>query len=109
MLAPDALLSASFGRSIERPWGLDSGGEGSCNYFEVLSNGKRWRGARKPITTLQPGDRVKEVTGGGGVCGDPLTRPAPQLLGEVRDGYITARPPRAQSGDVVSPPGNVDH
>ena len=95
MLAPDTLLSASYGRSIERPWGLDGGGQGSCNYFEVLSKGKRWRGARKPITTLQPGDRFKEVTGGGGGCGDPLTRPALQVWEDVRDGYITARQARS--------------
>jgi N-methylhydantoinase B len=108
MLAPNTLLSASFGRSIERPWGLDSGGEGSCNYFEVLSNGKRWRGARKPITTLQPGDRVKEVTGGGGGCGDPLTRPALQVFEDVRDGYITPRQARTQYGVVVRPRGRLD-
>jgi len=49
---------------------------GSCNYFEVLSNGKRWRAHASPLSTLQPGDQIKEVTGGGGGCGDPLTRPA---------------------------------
>jgi N-methylhydantoinase B len=108
MLAPNTLLSASYGRSIERPWGLDSGGKGSCNYFEVLSNGKRWRGARKPITTLQPGDRVKEVTGGGGGCGDPLTRPALQVLEDVRDGYITAPQARTQYGVVVKPQGTLN-
>jgi N-methylhydantoinase B len=108
MLAPNTLLSASYGRSIERPWGLDSGGEGSCNYFEVLSSGKRWRGARKPITTLQPGDRVKEVTGGGGGCGDPLARPALQVLEDVRDGYITARQARTQYGVVVKPQGTLN-
>jgi len=108
VLAPDTLLSASYGRSIERPWGLDGGGEGSCNYFEVVSNGKRWRGARKPITTLQPGDRVKEVTGGGGGCGDPLTRPASQVLEDVRDGYINARQARAQYGVAIRPDGTLN-
>jgi N-methylhydantoinase B/oxoprolinase/acetone carboxylase alpha subunit len=81
---------------------------GSCNYFEVLSNGKRWRGARKPITTLQPGDQIKEVTGGGGGCGDPLTRPAPQVFEDVRDGYITARQARDQYGVVVRPDETLD-
>jgi N-methylhydantoinase B len=107
VLAPDTLLSASYGRSIERPWGLDGGGKGSCNYFEVISDGKRWRGARKPITTLQPGDRFVEVTGGGAGCGNPYTRPAQQVLDDVRDGYITVREARVHYGVVIRRDGSV--
>jgi len=108
MLLPDTLLSASYGRSIERPWGLDGGDAGSCNYFETLIDGKRWRGARKPITTLQPGDRFKEATGGGGGCGDPLERPAEQVWEDVRDGYITARQARSQYGVAIKPDGTLN-
>ena len=60
------------------------------------------------VTTLQSGDRVKEVTGGGGGCGDPLTRPALQVLEDVRDGYITARQARTQYGVVVRPQGTLN-
>ena len=75
MLAGDAHMYASLGRSIERPWGLAGGGNGSNNYVEVASNGDSWRGARVPATELAEGDRVAIVTGSGGGYGDAYLRP----------------------------------
>ena len=66
ILSPIATLSASFGRSIERPWGVDGGSEGSCNRLEIVHDGKTIHGARMPTMELKRGDRVKLVTGGGG-------------------------------------------
>ncbi len=93
-------MYASMGRSIEHPWGLNGGGEGSCNYVEVESEGKRWRGARIPATPMRRGDRVRIVTGGG--FGDPMARPAPDVAADVLDGYIGADAARTDYGVAIA-------
>ncbi len=108
MLAPSAFLSASFGRSIERPWGLAGGAEGSCNRVEVTRNGEIIRGARLPTLSLSTGDRVTLITGGGGGFGDPLDRPVGEVVSDVRDGYITAEQAEHQYRVVVSTSGEAD-
>lgn len=108
MLAPNASLSASFGRSIERPWGLNGGSEGSCNRVEVTRNGEVIRGARLPTLALSAGDRVKLITGGGGGFGDPLERPKHEVVADVRDGYITVEQAKQQYLVVVSGAGELD-
>ncbi len=108
ILADNASLSASFGRSVERPWGLEGGGEGSSNYFEVVSNGEHWRGARKPITPLSKGDRVVLVTGGGGGYGDPFARPPSDVLDDVHGGYLTREQARQDYGVAIDPGGAID-
>jgi N-methylhydantoinase B len=101
-------LSASFGRSIERPWGLAGGSEGSCNRVEVKRNGEIIRGARLPTLSLSSGDRVTLVTGGGGGFGNPLGRPVEEVVSDVRDGYITADEAERQYRVVVAATGEVD-
>jgi N-methylhydantoinase B len=108
ILSPVATLSASFGRSIERPWGLDGGGQGSCNRIEVTQSGETVRGARLPTMQLSTGDRVKFITGGGGGFGDPLDRPLADVARDVRDGYITAAQAREDYRAVVSDGGVLD-
>lgn len=108
ILSPAATLSASFGRSIERPWGLDGGKQGSCNRIEVVQAGKAVNGARLPTLHLGPGDRVKFFTGGGGGFGDPRLRPLAAVASDVRNGYITAEDARAHYAVVVSEAGVLD-
>lgn len=108
ILSPAATLSASFGRSIERPWGLDDGTEGSCNRIEVTCSGEVIKGARLPTLHLAAGDRVKFITGGGGGFGDPLDRPLTDVAKDVRDGYITAAQARDRYQVVVSDAGRLD-
>ena len=109
ILSPTATLSASFGRSIERPWGVDGGSEGSCNRVEVVRDGETIRGARMPTMALKRGDRVKLVTGGGGGFGQPQSRPAEEVAADVRGGYISPRTARESYGVVVSDTGEIDH
>lgn len=105
ILAPLASLSASFGRSIERPWGIDGGRQGSCNRVEVVRGQETIRGARLPTLALSSGDRVKLVTGGGGGFGNPLERPAVEVHEDVRGGYITADQAREEYGVIISANG----
>jgi N-methylhydantoinase B len=108
VLAPSASLSASFGRSIERPWGLLGGDRGSCNRVEVTRSCEVIRGARLPTLALSAGDRVKLITGGGGGFGDPLDRPLQDVVADVRDGYITAEQAEQQYRVVLSDTGELN-
>lgn len=108
ILSPVATLSASFGRSIERPWGLSGGGTGSCNRLEVVKDGETLHGARMPTLALKRGDRVKLVTGGGGGFGDPHERPADAVADDVAGGYIGAAHAAELYGVVFHATGEVD-
>jgi N-methylhydantoinase B len=101
-------ISASFGRSIEQPWGLDGGTAGSCNSIEVVRGSETIKGARLPTLALEPGDRVKLITGGGGGFGDPLTRPAGEVVEDVLNGYLTVEEARGNYAVVVSDDGELD-
>jgi N-methylhydantoinase B len=108
ILSRTATLSASFGRSIERPWGLDGGTDGSCNRLEVVRDGETIHGARMPTMALKRGDRVTLVTGGGGGFGDPLSRPVEKVSADVLGGYLTADAARRTYCVVISETGEVD-
>jgi N-methylhydantoinase B len=109
ILSPSATLSASFGRSIERPWGVDGGYEGSCNRLEVVRDGETIHGARMPTMALKRGDRVKLVTGGGGGFGDPWSRPVQEVAADIAGDYLSAGAARDLYGVEVSENGEIDH
>ena len=108
ILADDAFTYASFGRSVEPPWGLKGGAKGSCNFMEIESDKETRRVARIPYHALQPGDRVRVVTGGGGGYGDAFARPPQEVLDDVLNDYITPAIARDQYGVALTPDGGVD-
>ena len=108
ILSPKASLSASFGRSIERPWGLAGGGQGSCNRVEVVRGSETIGGARLPTLALTAGDRVTLVTGGGGGFGDPRLRPLDDVLDDWRNGFLSADQARADYAVVITATGDLD-
>ncbi|MEM7540789.1 MAG: hydantoinase B/oxoprolinase family protein [Pseudomonadota bacterium] len=105
VLADDTVLSASYGRSVERPWGMADGEEGSCNFFDLHLDQDTQRKSRAPTTLMQRGDRIRMVTGGGGGHGDPFERPAALVADEVRAGYLTAAQARDDYGVVIRADG----
>jgi N-methylhydantoinase B len=108
ILSPGATLSASFGRSIERPWGMAGGEDGSCNRLEVVRDGEVTRGARMPTLAMRRGDRLTLVTGGGGGYGNPAERPPDSVAEDVAGGYLTADMASAHYKVALSPAGDVD-
>ncbi len=110
ILADDTVLSASYGRSVERPWPLGRADDGSCNFFDLHIGGDVRRAARAPTTVMNRGDRIRMFTGGGGGYGDPFERPAEDVAEEVRADYITAAQARDDYGVVLTADGRgVDH
>ncbi|WP_417520123.1 hydantoinase B/oxoprolinase family protein [Minwuia sp.] len=98
VLGDNAFTYASMGRSVERPWGEDGGGEGSRNYMEITRNGATERVARIPHADLSRGDRVSIVTGGGGGWGDPGLRSPDAVAADVADGLLTEAEAKAVYG-----------
>ena len=90
ILAEDAFFYGSLGRSLERPWGVAGGRPGSVNYVELESASGLKRIARSAQVSLDKGDRVRIVTGGGGGWGDPRLRRAEAIAADIAQGYITA-------------------
>ena len=101
------MLSASYGRSIEKPWAREGGEEGSVNYFELHVGNDARRAARAPTTVMKRGDIIRMFTGGGGGYGDPFDRPADEVLAEVRADYISADRAREDYGVVVAADGRA--
>ena len=83
-------LLASLGRSVQRPWSVAGGQQGTSNFFEVVrGDGVTIRGGRVTKLPLAQGDLVRVVTGNGGGWGEPRARERDLVLDDVRDEYIT--------------------
>ncbi|WP_417583509.1 hydantoinase B/oxoprolinase family protein [Pelagibacterium sp.] len=91
-----ALAPVELSTAIERchcaPWGVMGGQPGAANRlsiatadgWEILENGKTSNMA------LEPGDRIRIETGGGGGFGDPQLRQRESVISDVREGYVSA-------------------
>jgi len=92
-------LLASLGRSVQQPWGIDGGSNGTSNYYEVVrADGTRHRGGRVTSLPLNRGDIVRIVTGNGGGWGSPGSRDAESVALDIANGYITAETARTIYG-----------
>ena len=92
-------LLASLGRSVQRPWGVDGGQEGTSNFYEIVRvDGQRDRGGRVTSLPLAEGDIVRIVTGNGGGWGDPAARSRDAVCRDVADGLIDTTTARAVYG-----------
>jgi N-methylhydantoinase B len=89
-----------------RPWGLDSGREGTGNAVELRLGGQ-WKtdfpNAKVLVAQLKPGDAFKIRSGGGGGHGDPLQRPVAQVQDDVRQGYVSVQAAAALYGVAIDP------
>lgn len=96
-------LQASMGRSIEVPWGIHGGQNGTPNYLEIVRDGRvLLRTARIAHFPLQHNDVVRIVTGRGGGWGPPSERARAAVLDDIADGYITPQEAREIYGIDVT-------
>ena len=108
ILADNAFMYSSLGRSVEKPWGIDGGGSGTTNAIELTRDGQTTRGARFPYTKLKRSDRMRVITGGGGGYGPAVMRPPQDVLADVHDGYIDRETARAIYKVAITPDFRVD-
>jgi N-methylhydantoinase B len=92
-----------------RPWGLLGGHDGFTADLRVRTREGRETSlpSKVPYTRARPGDTFVAVGPSGGGYGDPLERPAEQVLEDVLDGYISAETALRDYGVVVTE-GRID-
>jgi N-methylhydantoinase B len=77
-----------------RPWGLDSGLEGTGNQVALRQNGQ-WKtdfpNAKVLVAALKKDDAFLIRGGGGGGYGNPLDRSIEEVAEDVRQGYVSIK------------------
>jgi N-methylhydantoinase B len=79
------------GRELTPPAGRNGGLPGSTSRLVLNPGTNREREIHSDDgqVTLRPGDVLRLAQAGGGGYGDPVTRPAPDVLTDVREGYVS--------------------
>ena len=108
------LCPTRFSTGIERtrfaPWGLAGGLDAAPNQVRYTLKGTPVEPGNGKVdaTMLAPGDKITVRSGGGGGWGDPRLRPAPDVLRDVREGYVTAESARRDYGVIIRADGDID-
>lgn len=87
ILCSEATFSGSFGRSRFPAWGVQGGGPGTPNYFEILGS-VQMKGRRIGGLKLKKGDLIRIKTGMGGSWGDPKERDPKLIEKDKKYGYL---------------------
>ncbi|UFN51549.1 hydantoinase B/oxoprolinase family protein (plasmid) [Roseomonas sp. OT10] len=104
VLAPTAILTA---RGQERhrfqPWGMVGGRPAAGAGAQIRRAGEASFSELPKIDSLQvsAGDVLRILTPGGGGHGSPLSRPAAEVLEDVRDGFVSAAAAADDYGVVI--------
>jgi N-methylhydantoinase B len=89
-----------------RPWGLDSGLEGTGNQVALRQSGQ-WKtdfpNAKVLVAALKTDDAFLIRGGGGGGYGDPLERAIEEVEDDVRQGYVSIKAAKELYGVVIDP------
>jgi N-methylhydantoinase B len=97
MLAP-CRMSTRFERTRSPAWGLHGGHDAQSGNVTIEAADGMTRQALKDAVQLQPGDRVRIDTGGGGGFGDPHRRDRAAVREDVRRGYVSTEAARGVYG-----------
>jgi N-methylhydantoinase B len=89
-----------------KPWGLDSGLEGTGNQV-ALRQGGQWKtdfpNAKVLVAALKKDDAFLIRGGGGGGYGNPLERAIDEVAEDVRQGYVSIKAAAEHYGVVIDP------
>jgi len=104
-----SITSRCMERYIFGPPGLSGGDAGATGYTWFTPKGSEGRDIGKiDVLTMEPGDRLKIGTQGGGGYGDPLARPAERVADDVANGFVSAETAADAYGVVLDAAGAVD-
>jgi N-methylhydantoinase B len=102
-------LWVNFDRVGCPPWGVQGAKAAKPGHVLIYKNG-----AKEPELLyktenylLQPGDRVRMATGGGGGYGPPTERPVELVQRDVTRGFVSRESARKDYGVVVGPDGSA--
>ena len=107
VLAP-AKVSLKFERGRCPPWGLAGGHAAETCFVEITRTGGEVLRAWKGTYDLNPGDRMRIASGGGGGHGRPEEREPERVREDVTQGYVSVEQARATYAVVLRPDGAVD-
>jgi N-methylhydantoinase B len=103
--ADEAWYTGTFGRHKFLPWGMEGGSQGSKNYTKMIfADGRESVVFGKAAQFhMKKGDVASLVTGTGGGYGNPIERPAEEVIQDLKNGYITAEMAEKGYGIRVDP------
>ncbi|MBI2367869.1 MAG: hydantoinase B/oxoprolinase family protein [Deltaproteobacteria bacterium] len=104
ILADEVRFSMRTDKHAIEPFGSDgglAGGKGAC-IVNPGAKDEKWLPSRFGDYRLKRNDLLRVERPGGGGLGDPLQRPAQNLLDDVRQGYVSAEHARTDYGVAVS-------
>lgn len=88
--ADEAFLTYACSRSIERPWAMAGGQEGSNNYAEIHRlDGTVDRYTMCTTVSAKRDEVIRLYSATGGGFGDPVKRDRDALLRDIRNGFVT--------------------
>ncbi len=90
ILSSEASFSGSFGRSRFPAWGINGGGQGTPNYFEIMGS-KEMRGRRIGGLKLLRNDLIRIKTGSGGAWGKFEEREKKLIDRDKKYGYVDGK------------------
>ena len=105
-LAVGELLSMKK-KTKTKPWALKGGRQPKTNAMIVWPDTDQAHRARMERFTMQPGDRFRNLSAGGGGWGNPLHRPIELVRRDVLDGYVSAQQAEEVYGVTVKPDGTA--
>lgn len=97
--ADEAFLTYACSRSVERPWAMAGGQEGSNNYAEIHRlDGSVDRYTMCTTVGAKRDEVIRLYSATGGGFGDPAKRDRDSLLRDIRDGFVTSEQARQHYG-----------
>jgi len=90
-----------------KPWGLRGGLQPETNAMIVWPDTDRAHRARMERFTMEPGDRFRNLSGGGGGWGNPLDRPIELVREDMLDGYVSVEQAETVYGVIVDADGTA--
>ena len=88
------------------PWGILGGRDGAPPRIAIERPGQDAEEVRKANAPLNPGDRVRVQTSGGGGYGNPLHRDPAMVAADVRLGYVSRAAAASLYGVILDASGN---
>lgn len=85
-------VTAAYTRSVNKPWALNGGREGSSNLIEIIrADGENIRDSVVSNETVNKGDVIRIRTGNGAGYGNPKERARTAVQEDIANGFITEK------------------
>jgi N-methylhydantoinase B len=101
-LAPSSAIVINY-KTRTRPWSIGLGLPGVSNRVVLHPDSDREENVGASYNHFLTGERITNMTGGGGGWGDPLTRDPDRVLADVKSGLVSIGRAAADYGIVVDP------